>query len=181
LTLGYAGSLAYGYEEAIRQMMPALASSRVRLRIYSRDQLSQAVDGTVHQGSSRTPEEIWERVKAECDVVWLPYSHSTDYEALYRTHFPSKLSEYLAVGMPVLISGPAYAKGVRWGERHSSAALTVSGNSEDALRSAVIRLRDDASLRVRLATQSAIAGNEFDPTAIQAKFIRTLRAVSHGT
>jgi glycosyltransferase involved in cell wall biosynthesis len=180
VTLGYAGSLAYGYEEAIRQLMPALTPLGVRLRIYSRDPLSEPVGGVVHQGRARTPEEIWDKVKAECDAVWLPYSYSARYEALYRTHFPSKLPEYLALGMPVLISGPAYATGVRWGERHGGAALTVSGDSEKALQSAVIRLRDDASIRVKLATEALIAGNdEFDPAAIRTLFMNTLRAVSN--
>jgi hypothetical protein len=45
----------------------------------------------------------------------LPYMNPAgSNELLYRTHFPSKLTEYLALGMPVVVSGPEEATGVRY-------------------------------------------------------------------
>ncbi len=178
LTVGYAGSLAYGYGDRIREVMPRLAAAGVCLRLYSRDGSGNAIDGVIHAGVCASPEEAWNKVQAECDVVWLPYGYARHYEALYSTHFPSKLTEYMALGMPVLVSGPAYATGVKWGIKHPDAAVTVTDASVESLIAAVTRLREDADLRVRLAGGTAAANADFDPALIRAQFVQTLRDVS---
>lgn len=178
LTVGYAGSLAYGYGDRIRAVMPSLAAAGVRLRLYSRDGAGHASDGVFHAGMVLPPEAAWNRVQAECDAVWLPYGYDRHYEALYSTHFPSKLTEYMALGMPVLISGPAYATGVKWGLKHPDAAVTVTDQSVESLIAAATRLREDADLRVRLAGGTAAANVDFDPVLIRSQFIQTLRDVS---
>jgi hypothetical protein len=59
--------------------------------------------------------EMWRTMQERADVMILPYSNpSRGNELLYRTHFPSKLTEYLALGMPVIVSGPEEATGVRY-------------------------------------------------------------------
>lgn len=177
LTLGYAGSLAYGYGDRIREWMPALAASQVRLRIYSHDPMGQSIPGVEHLGGFPAA-EVWERVKRECDVVWLPYSNHKHFQPLYRTHFPSKLTEYMALGMPVLITGPAHATGVKWGVRHPGSAITVADATvEDAVR-ATGRLRTDANLRTAIAVDSRASDTEFDPQAIRQLFIDVARSVS---
>lgn len=174
LTLGYAGSLAYGYGDRIRQVMPALAGHGVRLRIYSRDGIPEPIEGTEHLGGFPTTDVLWARVKNECDAVWLPYSHDAHYEPLYRTHFPSKLTEYMALGMPVVISGPRYATGVRWGLSHPTAALTIADESIDDLRRASAQLRDDTVGRTQLARESRGGDRDFDPVLIRELFLRVL-------
>lgn len=180
LTIGYAGGMAYGYGEKIREIMPLLAASGVRLRIYSRDALTKAIAGTEHAGSW-TPDEAWNRVKAECDVVLLPYSSSAEHRDLYETHFPSKLTEYLALGMPVLICGPAYAAGVAWGLRHPKSALTIAGPAREELVEACRRLVASPELRLQLARGASEAGKaEFDPREIRDQFLETLVTARHG-
>jgi hypothetical protein len=178
LTLGYAGSLAYGYGDRIREVMPRLADAGVRLRVYSRDQLPAGIPGTVHAGTFVTTEELWARVRAESDAVWLPYSTDGHHRRLYQTHFPSKLTEYMALGMPVLITGPPSATGVQWGLGHPAAALTVAGSSIDDIRDAALRLRDEPTLRVALAQGSNGGDREFDPALIREQFIDVLRTVA---
>ncbi len=177
LTLAYAGSLAYGYGDRIREVMPRLADAGVRLRVYSRDQLPVETPGTVHAGAF-VPEELWDRVKRESDAVWLPYSTDAHHRPLYQTHFPSKLTEYMALGMPVLITGPPLATGVQWGLGHPDAALTVAGSSIDAIGDAALRLKDDAALRVALASGSNGGDQEFNPVEIREQFISVLRDVA---
>jgi len=174
LTLGYAGSLAYGYGTRIRQVMPALVEAQTRLRVYSYDRFSEAVPGVVHGGTFPSP-ELWQRVKGECDAVWLPYSHDAHFQPLYRTHFPSKLAEYMVLGMPVLITGPAYATGVKWGANHADAVVTVPDDDISAIREAVVRLREEDVLRIALAAQSRGGDRDFDPVAIRGQFLGALR------
>jgi glycosyltransferase involved in cell wall biosynthesis len=172
LTIGYCGGLAYGYGQRIRETAPALVAAGAQIRIYSRDALD--VPETTHMGAF-PPDELWARVKRECDVVWLPYGYDAHHLLLYETHFPSKLTEYLALGMPVLISGPRQATGVKWGAAHPAAALTVADDTVDDLVRAVVRLRDDASFRTGLAAASAGGGREFEPETIRRVFIDVLR------
>ena len=171
---------AYGYGERIREVMPRLSAAGIRLRVYSRDPLPAAVPGTVHAGTFVTTEELCARVRGETDAVWLPYSTDAHHRRLYQTHFPSKLTEYMALGMPVLITGPPSATGVLWGLSHPDAALTVAGSSIDAIRDAALRLKDEPALRLALAEGSNGGDQEFDPIAIRQQFIGVLREVAAG-
>jgi len=61
--------------------------------------------------------EMWRTMQERVDVMILPYSNPAgSNELLYRTHFPSKLTEYLALGMPVIVSGPEEATGLRYAQ-----------------------------------------------------------------
>lgn len=174
ITIGYAGSLAYGYGDRLRELMPALAGSGVKLRIYSHDANAQSIDGASHAGGFPSA-ELWPRVQAECDAVWLPYSHHPHFQPLYATHFPSKLTEYMALGMPVLITGPAHATGVKWGAAHPQATVTLPDGGAAEIRSALEQLRDDPRRRVEIAAQSRGSDRDFDPHRIRAQFIDVLR------
>lgn len=178
LTIGYAGSLNYGYGERLREAAPSLVRGGARIRIYSRDARRDWPEGVTYVGAIASTEELWARVQRECDAVWLPYSHDAHHRALYATHFPSKLTEYAALGMPILISGPGYATGVQWGLRHSSAALTLADESAGELEGAARTLQADADLRVSLAAQATGGDRDFDPSSIRRQFLDALIAVS---
>jgi hypothetical protein len=175
LTIGYCGSLSYGYGRRIREAIPPLARAGARLRVYSRD--LEDVPGGTHCGAI-PGDEVWNRVKKECDAVWLPYGHDTHHRTLYTTHFPSKLTEYVALGMPMLITGPGDATGVKWGLAHPSAALTIADDTNETLEHAVCRLREDAGLRTSLAAGAVGGATEFHPDEIRRQFLEVLRSVA---
>ena len=176
LTIGYAGSLNYGYADGVQALLPALKAAGAALRVYSPVAPEGLGKHLEYAGFSPLPTHTWERVKEECDVVLLPYAWPEHFRTLYETHFPSKLTEYLALGMPVLISGPAYAAGVAWGLQHPRAALTVSDPSSEAMRVACVCLYEDAGLRTSLALEAVRAGNEeFNPIRIRYEFLQKLR------
>jgi glycosyltransferase involved in cell wall biosynthesis len=178
VTIAYCGGLGYGYGQRIREAAPALVRGGARIRIYSRDRIEDWPEGVTYVGAIASPAELWTRVKQECDAVWLPYSFDSHHQALYSTHFPSKLTEYVALGMPVLITGPGYATGVKWGLAHPSAALTMADESTAALEAAARRMRDEPSLRVSLATHARGGDQEFDPRAIRRQFVEIVRSVA---
>jgi hypothetical protein len=130
LTLGYAGSVAYGYGEELVKLIDVLREVGARIRMFSPkpsgilDPLNHATD-VVEICGYRPALEAWKEIQATCDAVILPYSlPAGGNELLYRTHFPSKLTEYLALGMPVIVSGPEWATGVRYaqGRKHKPEA-----------------------------------------------------------
>ena len=178
IKMGSAASLGFLAPALMNGADPAEKEAGATLRIYSARAPEGFGDSVQYGGFASSPLQTWERVKKECDVVLLPYHWEPGFRDLYQAHFPSKLPEYLALGVPVLITGPAYAAGVAWGLQHPRAALTVSDPSQEAMRDAFIRLRDEPSLRVALATEAVDVGSkEFDPEAIRGQFIQKLREV----
>lgn len=184
LTLGYAGGLNYGYEARLEELIPVFRQSGVRLRIYSKQSPRCSAPGVVsYAGGFSTPEMVWDRVKLECDAVILPYCYRAHgHQRLYRTHFPSKLPEYLGLGMPVIIGGPEYATGVKWGLRNPDACLVITEQQGAAWLSGLARLRTDSELRLRLSNGAVAAGRrDFDPAAIRSAFISALCAAPMST
>ena len=170
----------YGYGEALVEMLPALEQTGSRLRIWGpppgQECRALAESANVRLEGFLPSPEVWEPVKRECDAVILPYSSSKRMKELYSYHFPSKLPEYLALGMPVIITGPEYATGMRWGKCNRQAAVTASSSRIEELEPILQRLSTEGDVRVKLA-QGAVeaAKKEFDPMRIRKTFRELLR------
>jgi glycosyltransferase involved in cell wall biosynthesis len=176
LTIAYCGALSYGYGRRLREVAPAMVRAGARIRIYSRDTEADWPEGVIFAGGMPA-DQLWAQVKRDCDAVWLPYAHDAFHRKLYSTHFPSKLTEYAALGMPLLISGPAEATGVRWGLRQASAVVTLADETVRSLEEAVAELRQDHARRVALAAAVTQVGAEFDPDAIRRQFVGIVKSV----
>jgi len=131
----------------------------------------------------RTPEEAWHGIKDSCDALIFPYLDPPGaMERMYSIHFPSKLPEYLAVGMPIVMVGPDCATGARWAKRHPSAVLTLDSQAPEAWPGQFQRLAAEADLRCRLGSEALKAGaKDFDPVAIRSHFLALLSEVSHAS
>jgi glycosyltransferase involved in cell wall biosynthesis len=179
LTLGYAGTLSYGYGEQLQQMIPVFQQTQTKLRIYSHDLSFPQIPGLVtYCGYAATADDTWRRIKSECDAVILPYAWSEDptLRNLYQTHFPSKLSEYLALGMPVLVFGPEYATGVQWGLSNPESVLVMTQNQPDQWAQVLDRVQESSDLRASLSQQAVMAGDrDFSPAESRHKFTTYLR------
>jgi glycosyltransferase involved in cell wall biosynthesis len=186
LTLGFAGNLNFGYGEGILQMLPAVRDAGARIIIYGRPPegaaapLIEAKDCCEFRGFVPSG-DAWAALQRECDAVWLPYPRlGGQMERLYRHHFPSKLPEYLALGMPVIVTGPDYATGMCWAHRNLGTELCASSVGD--LASRFRDLAKDGSLRRRLAESCLEAGQrDFDPKKIVAEFRSRLSAASAGS
>lgn len=186
LTIGFVGNLNYGYGDELLRLLPAFRAATAQLVVFSNPPggqcaaLLDARDCFDLRGFAPAM-EAWRTIQAECDAVILPYPHTHGrMEMLYSYHFPSKLPEYLAIGLPVIITGPEYATGVRWGLRHPSAVLTCAKPDLGLHIELLNRLRSDASLRASLAEAGWCAGLEdFDPNVIKNKLLKRLQEVSN--
>jgi glycosyltransferase involved in cell wall biosynthesis len=181
LTVGFVGNLNYGYGDELLRLLPAFRSSGSRLIAFSQPPgkscaaLLDAKDCFEFRGFVPS-RDAWNAIQSDCDVVILPYPNpASSMERLYRHHFPSKLPEYLALGMPVLVTGPEYATGVRWAQRHSEAVANYSGLDLQGISHLLERLRDEAAFRLRLTRAGFTAGNrDFDPLRIKSAFLEHL-------
>ncbi|HVU34461.1 MAG TPA: glycosyltransferase [Opitutaceae bacterium] len=185
LTLGYAGGLHYGYGEQLLALAPILRRHHITVEIFGAvpqgvvAPLRNASDVFRINGRTDTPEQAWRGVLQRCDVVLQPYLNPPGvHHRQYRTHFPSKLGDCLALGLPLLMTGPEDASGVAWCRTHPGAALTVTDAAASAIEAELNRLRDDGELRVRLATVGQKAASEFDVATARATMLAALRAAT---
>lgn len=179
LTLGYAGSLGLGYREGISSLLNALDATNTRLNVYTKDQHCLIKHPQVVNRGFLAPEELWPTVQAQCDAMLLPYAFAGSITRVYRTHFPTKLSEYCWIGMPMLLVGPEDATGVRWGRRHPAAALTATSPEPQVLAPLFEKLRTDGPLRAALARGGAeLARTAFEPVRIRQRFVSLLGQVA---
>ncbi len=119
LTIGYAGSTSYGYGEMMLKSLPQLAEAGARLELCCPEPSGSVADllesPIVKWHGYKEASEAIRILQERCDVLWLPYlDPAGSYERLYSTHFPSKLVDYAAAGMPVWVTGPSLATGVRF-------------------------------------------------------------------
>jgi glycosyltransferase involved in cell wall biosynthesis len=183
LTLGFAGNLNFGYGEGILAMLPAVRAVGARVVIYGRPPggaaaaLAEARDCCEFRGFVPSA-EAWAAIQRDCDAVWLPYPDlGGQMERLYTHHFPSKLPEYLALGMPVVVTGPEYATGVRWARKNLGPELCAG--SVDDVRGLLGKLSGDAPARRLLAERCLTSGErDFDPRRIKTDFHSHLAAAA---
>jgi glycosyltransferase involved in cell wall biosynthesis len=179
LTVGFVGNVNYGYGEALVELLPVFEKTRSRLRIWgpSPGQECRALAENANvslEGFLPSP-EVWEPVKRECDAVILPYSSSDRMKQLYSYHFPSKLPEYLALGMPVIITGPKYATGIRWALKNSRSCVFAVTDNKQKLHLILKQLKKSAQLRVELAhTALKTSKRAFDPRKTRIQFLQRL-------
>jgi hypothetical protein len=180
LTLGFAGSMAYGYAEGIFGIVPALEASKTHLKIFNHPTATLPSNVSPYIefcGYAPTPIETWNRIKEECDAVILPYSFDSTYQKLYETHFPSKLPEYLALGMPVIILGPPYSTGVRWASKKMESVIVSVDNTITSNVNQFLSLKNNAQLRLQLARDAQKgSARDFNGFVIKKKFTESIRA-----
>lgn len=183
LTVGFVGNLNYGYGLELLRLLPALRTANTRLVVFSNPPggkvaaLVEARDVCDFRGFAPAM-EAWRVIQSECDAVILPYPNPAgEMEMLYRHHFPSKLPEYLALGMPVIVTGPHYATGVKWSLNHSAAMVTCTSPEPAELARILLALRQQPALRLTLAEGAFQAGMvDFDPHKIKLSFLDHLQS-----
>lgn len=174
LVLGFAGSLSYGYGEALERICRFLLGSTAIVRIYSRDKPRWSAPN-MEYGGCLPSEELWVQFKNECDASLLVYHFDYPESRLYQTHFPTKLSEYAWLGMPMVMAGPSHATGIIWGLEHPGACAVVTQADLEPMQMRLREILESAELRIQMAKAAADAAqNEFDPKKIRFRFHQIL-------
>jgi hypothetical protein len=88
-----------------------------------------------------------ERCQKEADFLYAPMKFGEDVSVNARISFPSKLTDYTEMGLPLLIRGPEYCSAVRWARKHPGVAEVVGTEDEGELLEAVKKLSDPDTRR----------------------------------
>lgn len=159
LVYGFAGTAhTAGHVRALSRLADVLAKLGNVLHLYGPLEEDQAKRTGLDRENIRVcgfvpVDDLIARLRRECDVLFVPMSFAPEDQWNMRLCFPSKLTDYTAVGLPLLIYGPSDSSAVRWVREHPEVAEVAE--SEQELEQATARLSVDPQRRMRMA-QTAI-------------------------
>jgi glycosyltransferase involved in cell wall biosynthesis len=176
-TVAFAGTLnTPGYIQALRSLRDAVATVNGKLAIFGpltpEDASLNHLDGpNVKLNGLVKSGELLLRLREEADALFVPMSFSPEDRSNMEIAFPSKLADYTAVGLPLVIYGPEYCSAVRWAQENEGVAEVIVRENCALLNETIIRLAQDADYRVKLGTRALEVGQRyFAPDAAQRVF-----------
>lgn len=163
LVVGYGGNSGPEMMVCLRELARALQGTRTRLEIFgpfdssARRELTALLESITFAGFVPFDRMI-EELRARVDVLFLPMTFDSADRDNMMLSFPSKLADYTAVGVPLLIYGPPYSSVVRWARMLDGVAAVVDERGSDPLRYQIELLRSDRVRRQWLAENATEAG-----------------------
>jgi glycosyltransferase involved in cell wall biosynthesis len=166
-TVAFGGTInSPGYVDALMRMADALKSIRGQLLIFGpltpevARQAGLERPNIVLRGLVKSGELI-SRLREEADALFVPMSFAATDRPNMEISFPSKLTDYTAVGLPLLIFGPSYCSAVRWAQENQGVAEVVTQDSPELLATALRHLAQSFSYRIELGRCALEAGQHF--------------------
>jgi len=182
LTIAFAGTInSEGYVRALRVLSQSLSRISGRLLLFgpiSQDDAKRhgLDDSHVVLGGLLSPADLLGRLRSEADVLFVPMSFAQSERSNMEMAFPSKLADYTATGLPLLIYGPSYCSAVRWANDNQGVAEVVAVEDQGLLSAALRRL-ESANTRVTLGQRAIEVGRAFfSHDAAQRTFHDALRS-----
>jgi hypothetical protein len=163
LSVAYGGNVFHkGYWEALRHLASALESIGGRLLIFGPDR-----NEVIRNGLNRPNviahgfvADMVGQMREQAQVLFLPMTFEASEKPNMQISFPSKLTEYTATGLPLLIYGPEYCSAVRWALDNADSAEVVTQQGRGGLETALRNL-SEPSHRKKLARRALELGNRF--------------------
>ena len=118
------------------------------------------------------PKDLMPAFWSLCDVALIHLKNMPTFEAV----IPSKIFEAMGMGLPILVAAPR-GEATDIVEREG-AGLCVPSNDPSALANAVLLLKHDQRLRLRLAAQSRAAAVNHSRERQAIEFLAVLRKVA---
>ena len=164
-TIAFAGTInSQGYIDALRALQNALRPVSGRLLIFG--PLSADVARRVGLSDPNTTicgllrsDQLLARLREEGDALFVPMSFAEVDRNNMEMAFPSKLADYTATGLPLLIYGPTYCSAVIWARDNPGVAEVVE--SESGLSAAVASLAQHPEHRLAIGTRVLEVGRQY--------------------
>lgn len=184
LAVAVAGTInSGGYARILRVIAKVLETVGGRLLLYG--PLSPAdirfweltAPSIEYKGLLGSTTDLIIALREEADVLLVPMSFDEGAHT-EQTRFPSKLADYTAVGLPILICGPDICSAADWARKVGPIAELVSSTDAEEIASALARL-SNAQYRRFLGDRALDIGRRFfSHEAAQERLFRALRAPS---
>jgi glycosyltransferase involved in cell wall biosynthesis len=180
-TVAFAGTInSDGYVKALTALSEALLGVSGRLLVFGPTTIAEArrldldLANISFCGLLQWPDLI-ARLRRDVDLLFVPMSFSEADSLNMEMAFPSKLADYTAVGLPLLIYGPPYCSAVHWAQENPGAAEVVQDEEIRSLTEVVHHLANAPAYRLLLAQRALDVGRRyFSHAAIHSLFSRAL-------
>jgi glycosyltransferase involved in cell wall biosynthesis len=158
-TIAFAGTInSDGYIAALTALQNALKPVGGRLLIFGPNEFGLN-DPNTENGGLLSSSELLPRLREEAHVLFVPMSFAASDRINMQMAFPSKLADYTATGLPLLIYGPTYCSAVVWARENPGVAEVVE--TEADLSDAVAHLAHDPDTRVALGKRAVAVGRDY--------------------
>lgn len=180
-TVAFAGTLSAGHLPAVEALACVLGGIGGRLDLYGArlapDATARLSSPVVRFHEFRPFEELSDVLRATADVLWLPMSFDAADARNMALCFPTKLADYTALGLPILVVGPSYGSAVTWARDNPGSAAVVTDLAGGELSRVVTALSEGAGLRHRLAAEAVRLGAQwFGHDQAQRRFLAGIGA-----
>jgi glycosyltransferase involved in cell wall biosynthesis len=184
LVFAYAGSINHlGYAKALASLATVLQTLGGKLVIYSTVNEEFIKNAGLNKSNvvffpfipSR---ELIYKLRNEVDILFLPMVFE-DVEpeptSNVKICFPSKLTDYTATGLPLLIWGPPYCSAVRWAKENPGVAEVIEQRDIQSLEKSIANLYENREYRFCLAVKALSIGKDyFSHSIVTGKFNQTI-------
>ena len=163
-TCVYAGSInSVGYVQSLQRLSHCIARLQGHLIIYGpADASSLRQMGLeaphITAGGMVPSSELIARCRDEADVLYVPMSFSPEDRPPMALNFPSKLTDYTAAGLPLVIVGAPESSAVKWACENPGVAEIINSEDEAPLFNALDRIKSNPAHAHRLATEAMRVG-----------------------
>jgi glycosyltransferase involved in cell wall biosynthesis len=160
-TVAFAGTInSEGYIRALRSLQKALKVVGGRLLLFGPTTSDERLnnDHTEFRGLLSSS-ELLNVLREEADALFVPMSFDPADRVNMEMAFPSKLADYTAVGLPLLIYGPPYCSAIAWARENAGVAEIAE--SEVDLGHSVALLANNPDKRIALGKRALAAGREY--------------------
>jgi hypothetical protein len=165
-TCAFAGSIYPYVVSSLKALAACLVQINGRLLIYG--PLSEAKAHSYGLNSANIElcgllpsRELMEALRDRVHTLFVPMSFEAGTRDNMEISFPSKLTDYTAVGLPLLIHGPSYCSAVLWAWENDAVAEVVTSEDDAALLAAVLRLANHPEHRNKLANKALEIGDVY--------------------
>lgn len=176
MTLLYAGRVGLGIQESLQTIAEAVQKLNQELNLGMKFVLQTAEapawasNYTCVQHRKYVAYQDLPRVFAEANFLILPYDFSPKANQYIKYSMPTKASEYMASGTPIIIFAPEDTALVRYAQAQDWAAV-VTENRIEYLCQTLKRLIQDQSYRTHFANNAkALAKSRHDVQQVSRNF-----------
>lgn len=159
LTVVYAGSLYGRGFEVLERVGSALSRHGHRLLVYTPSQPPLSLAPSHMDLRAPLPsQELVQRMHEDADILLLWTDFASGNEEVVRTLFPSKMVDYTAACVPILVVAPQYACITSYLSSRPNVAVLLNTHEPDNVAEAVNVLAAQPQKRAALAMGAARAG-----------------------
>lgn len=173
--IGYCGSLGTRYSGLLKDVASELRDLPIQLNVYSFDAPAWCDGRASHYRGALAMRELWATVCKECDALLLPLTADTPHDAqMVRYSFPSKLPEYLRLGLPVIAAVPAYSAVAKWTRRFDGPFLMAEPDAASIVRAASELACSEELCRLFGIRAKRLYNEQFNPAVVRTRFRREM-------